>query len=234
MKTATIMKASDLTADPAIKGHLLVPIGSEPVKIRSKKTGITYDLKVSRTVPPNTYARVGEKSGKFKCLVTVTPDGLVIGWDFCGMCVMGVRACVCRVGPTPPGHIKHLYGPYKATPDPPPPPEPVAKSLLKGKSLNASPNRLTGQAKSLPKLKSLKKPSLEDESSIRRRPAPREHTPTMEEISASAGATADDLLNRKLKVLSPVPKGKSLGVNGVGGFTKGTKGKKLKSLKKKH
>lgn len=183
---------SDLK-DPHVKGHDLLTV--------SRHRG--GDLRpVSRTVPPTTYYRVGAKSNKLKCMVTIMPNGLHVAWDFCGTCSLGLHGCTCHHGPTAPRHIEYMYGPYKKGKDAPAP-QPVKKTLLKAEKVEPKSLKTTKTVKTFPP-RPVKKllphddlpPELRRTSKQRKSLA---HNPSLTEVDAVAGQTAEDLLNLALR-----------------------------------
>lgn len=78
----------------------------DEINVRSVSPGLP---KVNYSVPDSTFYRVDRATGRVEAVITVTPDGLSLGWDTCGTCVLGVNACKCSSGVTVGSGIMHIY-----------------------------------------------------------------------------------------------------------------------------
>lgn len=87
------------TADPDLPGHILVPV-------RAKAHGMP---KVNYTVPDTSYWRVNKRTQKPVAVVTMTPDGVKLGWDQCGSCAQGLVNCTCQSGISLPHAIGYIF-----------------------------------------------------------------------------------------------------------------------------
>jgi hypothetical protein len=90
----------------------------EKVPIRG---GLVSFPKVNYSVPNSSYWRVDVSKDKATAIITVTPDGIELGWDTCGICSMGFYGCQCKAGISLPNSIGYLYttrGGVRPTPPP--------------------------------------------------------------------------------------------------------------------
>lgn len=62
---------------------------------------------LARSVPETTSPVYAKK--KFTHFATTCPDGLVVGWDYCGSCTAGLKVCQCKGGVTAPSGVLHIY-----------------------------------------------------------------------------------------------------------------------------
>jgi hypothetical protein len=87
------------TEDPDLPGHVLVPV-------RKPVPGLP---KINYSVPDTSFYRVNKRTNKVTAIVTVTPNGISIGWDSCGQCSLSVRLCECHSGVSCPNSVAHIY-----------------------------------------------------------------------------------------------------------------------------
>lgn len=87
------------SADPQLPGHVLVPV-------RKPTAGLP---KVNYSVPDTSFWRVDTKTNRPTAILTVTPDGVPLGWDNCGTCGMGLVACECAMGISLPNSIGYIF-----------------------------------------------------------------------------------------------------------------------------
>jgi hypothetical protein len=87
------------TADPQLPGHVLVPV-------RKPVAGFP---KVNYSVPDTSYWRVNTKTNRPTAILTMTPDGVSLGWDNCGTCGMGIAVCDCSMGISLPNSIGYIF-----------------------------------------------------------------------------------------------------------------------------
>jgi hypothetical protein len=99
------------TTDPDFPGHVLVPV-------RAKAKGMP---KANYTVPDTTYWLVGKRNFKVTGAITITPDGVKLGWDLCGACACNLNHCECNTGISLPHAIGYIFisrGGQKPLPQP--------------------------------------------------------------------------------------------------------------------
>lgn len=87
------------TKDPDMPGHVLVPVRKAPA-------GFPV---VNYSVPDTSYFRVDTRTNRPVAIVTVTPNGVSLGWDACGTCTRGLRLCACKLGISLPYSIEYCY-----------------------------------------------------------------------------------------------------------------------------
>lgn len=128
------------TPDPYLPGHVQVPV-------RKPVPGMP---KVNYSVPDTSFWRVNTRTKKPTSIVTITPDGVNLGWDECGACARSFMHCDCAGGVSLPRSIEHIFlksgGTKPALPhavvfQPPVPPRP-ARGLKKLKRPVNQPKQL--------------------------------------------------------------------------------------------
>lgn len=87
------------SADPWLPGHVLVPVRKEPAGFP----------KVNYSVPDGSFWRVDTRTSRPTSILTVTPDGVELGWDSCGVCMAYVPRCECAAGVSLPNSIAHIF-----------------------------------------------------------------------------------------------------------------------------
>jgi hypothetical protein len=88
------------------------------VPIRSNTRGFP---KVNYSVPDSSFWRVERWTNRPVALVTITPDGVELGWDTCGACSVGLLHCACKAGISLPNAIGYIFTTRGGVrPEPPP------------------------------------------------------------------------------------------------------------------
>lgn len=64
------------------------------VPVTSDKCG----LKINKNILPNTYVVRDPKTKRASQMVTITDQGLYLGWDRCGTCSGSFKSCTCSTG----------------------------------------------------------------------------------------------------------------------------------------